>query len=587
MNAVSSANSRNTPVRRPIVGPPDTSEGELDAKVQRLRSEARLFARLPPREKARLLRETRKRFSELSERMVELGCLAKGIDPSSPLAGEEWFSGPAISLRGLRLFAEALDDIQEGGAPRIERSDISTLANGRTSVRVTPRGFYDRSLFRGWQCEAWLKEPIEAGRSIETQASFYRRSAPEGTVTVVLGAGNVASISVLDVLHHSFVRGAVCLLKLSPVNAYLGPLYEQAFEPLITRGFLAFAYGGADVGVYLCAHALVDAIHITGSAETHDVIVWGPSGAEREARKTSGRPLLDKPVTSELGNISPVLILPAQYSDRELDSVARNIAGMMVQNASFNCNAAKMLVTPRGWSQRSELLSRLGQLFRNIPSRLAYYPGAQARYERLVPASGEATVQRFGAQSDGRLPWTLVSGLDSRSDSALFQIEPFCSILSETEVGGADPVDYLSAATRFVNQKLWGTLNAMLIVPPRLERDARVARSLDDAIVELRYGTVAINLWPAVSYGLLNPPWGGHPSSTLSDVQSGIGWGHDAVMLEGVEKVVLKGPLSGFPEPLWYPGHRHLDDLGRAIARIEAEPKPTRVLGAAWAAIRR
>lgn len=39
---------------------------------------------------------------------------------------------------------------------------------------------------------------------------------------------------------------------------------------------------------------------------------------------------------------------------------------------------------------------------------------------------------------------------------------------------------------------------------------------------ELRYGTVAINYWPAIGYGTGTPPWGGHPSSTLQDAQRGI-----------------------------------------------------------------
>jgi len=519
--------------------------------------------------------------------MVELGCRAKGLEPDSPLEGEEWVSGPAISLRGLRLFAETLDAVAAVGAPRVEPSEVELLPNGRTSVRMAPRGPYDRALFAGWQCQAWLSERTFPARVVESQASFYRKREPDGTVTVVLGAGNVASISVLDVLHHSFGRGAVCLLKMSPVNAYLGPLFELAFEPLVTRGYLAFAYGGAEVGAYLCDHDLVDSVHITGSAETHDTIVWGPPGPEREQRKRESRPKITKPVTSELGNVSPVLVMPDRYSGRELEVMARHIAGMVVNNASFNCNAAKMIVTPRGWAQRSELLERLRKTLAACPSRLAYYPGAHERHRALLTAAEGATVDRLGDDSGGKLPWTVVSDLDPASDSALFRVEPFCSIVSEVQVGQADPLEFLAAATRFANQRLWGTLNAMLFVSGRLERDERIARAVDDAIVELRYGTVTVNLWPAAAYGLVNPPWGGHPSSTLADVQSGIGWGHDALLLENVEKVVLRGPLVGFPEPLWFPNHRHAADLGRALARIEAEPRPAKVLSAAWAAIRK
>ncbi len=45
-----------------------------------------------------------------------------------------------------------------------------------------------------------------------------------GKLALVLGAGNVASIAPLDVLHKLFIENQVCLLKLNPVNDYLHDL---------------------------------------------------------------------------------------------------------------------------------------------------------------------------------------------------------------------------------------------------------------------------------------------------------------------------------------------------------------------------
>ena len=50
---------------------------------------------------------------------------------------------------------------------------------------------------------------------------------------------------------------------------------RKAFAPLVEAGFVAFAYGGAEQGRFLCHHKLVDRIHLTGSAKTYDAIVWG------------------------------------------------------------------------------------------------------------------------------------------------------------------------------------------------------------------------------------------------------------------------------------------------------------------------
>ena len=43
-----------------------------------------------------------------------------------------------------------------------------------------------------------------------------------------------------------FNQGKVCVLKMNPVNAYLGPILEEAFAEAIARGFLAIVYGGAE-----------------------------------------------------------------------------------------------------------------------------------------------------------------------------------------------------------------------------------------------------------------------------------------------------------------------------------------------------
>ncbi|UOB08415.1 aldehyde dehydrogenase family protein [Streptomyces sp. HP-A2021] len=51
-------------------------------------------------------------------------------------------------------------------------------------------------------------------------------------------------------------------------------------------------------------HPKVRHVHMTGSAATHDAIVFG-TGTEGAGRKKAGTPLLDKPATSELGGVSP------------------------------------------------------------------------------------------------------------------------------------------------------------------------------------------------------------------------------------------------------------------------------------------
>src|SRR5512133_4066820 len=97
-----------------------------------------------------------------------------------------------------------------------------------------------------------------------------------------------------------------------------------------------------------------------------------------------GEPLLRKEITSELGNVTPVIVVPGPWSDRELAYQADSVAGMLVHNASFNCVAGKVLVTPRGWALRDRFLELVRGFLTRSPARRAWYPGAEDRWRQLT-----------------------------------------------------------------------------------------------------------------------------------------------------------------------------------------------------------
>ena len=212
---------------------------------------------------------------------------------------------------------------------------------------------------------------------------------------------------------------------MNPVNEYLGPILDRALQPVIDAGLLRIVYGGADVGSYALHHAIVTEAHITGSILSHDTIVWGPPGPERERRKAEHRPLLGKTITSELGNVSPWIVVPGPYTDAQLWFQAQNLASSITNNASFNCVATKVVVTWKGWSQRETFLGLLQKVLDAVPLRKAYYPGAFQRWEQ---AAGEAPA----GSTPGTLPWRMIAGVDSADPScALRRRElrlPVCGI---------------------------------------------------------------------------------------------------------------------------------------------------------------
>jgi acyl-CoA reductase-like NAD-dependent aldehyde dehydrogenase len=563
----------------------ETTIADLDRALAELSENARGFARMPAKEKAALLARCLPLLHGCARDQVAVACAEKGIDAGGPVAGEEWLGGPYATITNVRLLIEALEEVADFGRPLLPRGAIRTRPDGRVSVRVVPQRGLDGLLSSGFSGDVLMLAGSSRDDVTARQAPFYSRADPEGGVSLVLGAGNVASIGPMDALHRLFVEGRVVLLKTSPVNAYVGRFIEHAFAPLVERGLLRVVYGGAEVGAYAVSHPMVADVHITGSDKTHDAIVWGPPGAERDSRRAEGRPLLEKRITSELGNVSPVIVAPFLYDKDELWFQARSIASQVVNNASFNCNAAKMLVLPRGWVQRGLFMEMIQRALASVPPRNAYYPGAAQRYQRLT--SGRDNAISIGEAREGQLPWTLLPGLDpDAGHEPLFREEPFCSILSEVSIGSDDPVEFLAAATTFCNERLWGTLNAAMVIHPLLEEDAATARAIDAAILGLRYGAVVVNHWPAMAYAMSVAPWGGHPSATLADVQSGIGFVHNTAMLEGVEKLVLRGPLRAFPRPPYFYDHTRMDTLGERLTEYAAAPTWQRMLSVGLTALR-
>ena len=563
----------------------DSSVTHVDQALTELRDHARGFARLAPRDKAQLLRDVLGRVVDAAPRMVAASCQAKGIDPQGAIAGEEWFGGPVTIVNDVSALASALDDVAKRGAPRLPFGSVRERDDGRVDVRVFPMRGSDAQLLAGFTCDVRLAAGVRKRDVRAQQAGFYQGKDPEGAVSLVLGAGNVASIPAMDTLHELFVEGRVVVLKMSPVNEYLAPVLNDMFAPLVNQGFVRIVCGDGSVGAHLVQHEAVSHVHVTGSQRTHDTIVWGPPGIEQDERRKRNEPVLGKTITSELGNISPVIVVPFLYSERELWFQARNIATQLVNNASFNCNAAKMLVLARGWAQRDLFVAELCRALAQVRPRKAYYPGAFDRHAALT--QGRDNVRRIGECGPDELPWTLIEKLDaSRRDEPLFSTEPFCAILSEVSVGSDDPVEFLSAATQFCNDTLWGSLSASIVCHGVLEDDPVVGRALERAIDELRYGAVAVNHWPAFVYGMVTAPWGGHPSSTLGDVQSGKGFVHNTVMLGNIEKAILRGPLMSFPRPPLFFDHRKMDVVAERLMHYNARPGWTRLPGVAMAALR-
>ncbi|MGP8060469.1 MAG: aldehyde dehydrogenase family protein [Acidimicrobiales bacterium] len=509
-------------------------------------------------------------------------CRAKGLDPRSAAAGEELFAGIVTFVRMARLLRDALGDIAASGRPRYP-GPVREAPGGRLAVGVFPVSVYDRVLFPQTTAEVWMEPGVSRSEVDAGQAAAYRDPDAARGVAVVLGAGNVASLGPRDVLSKLFVEGKVVVLKANPVNDYLAPHWTRAMRALLEAGVLRIVTGGAEVGAYLVNHPAVDEVHITGSDKTHDAVVFGP-GKAGERRKASGRAVLEKPVTSELGNVSPVVIVPGRWSTADLLYQAEHVATMVVNNAGFNCLSARVLVTHSAWPQREAFLGALSEALTRVPTRLAYYPGASDRRAAFVDAHPDASA--LGRPGAGQLPWTLVRGVDpGHLDDICFNAEAFCGLTAETALAADSPQSFIDAATEFCNEVLWGTLSATVLAHPGSLRDAGLGAAVERSVAELRYGGIGLNVWHASVFALGTTTWGAYPGHPLADIQSGRGVVGNAFMFDRPEKSIVRGPFRSRPKPPWFATHPNGLAVMRRLLALEAQPSPVRLASVLAAAL--
>jgi acyl-CoA reductase-like NAD-dependent aldehyde dehydrogenase len=555
----------------------ETPAAALDQHLEVLTAHKKPWLEVGIPERIALLERCIVGMDAVKDRWVRALCDVKKIPAGDNLEGEEWVAGPVAVVRNLRLLVEAL---RQDGQPKPVHTEAR--ADGRTVCRIFPTDLYDKLVLSGVRCDVWIQPGKEA-----SQGAIYRgEHAHEGRVCLVLGAGNVSSIGPMDVLYKLFVENEVVLFKANPVNEAAGPLFEEAFASLVEAGVLRVIYGGAAVGALASEHASVDSLHVTGSQATYDRIVWG-APAEQAKNKAAGTALNARPFTAELGCVTPVMVVPGPWSAAEVAFQARHVAAMVTQNASYNCNAAKVVVLASGWPLREAFLTKLHEELGKARARAAYYPGSRERYDAFLAEYPNAKPLGAAKTEAGEdtVPWTALPDVAAREGEYALQNEAFCGVIAEVTLDCPDDAaQFLDTAVKFANERCAGTLSCSMLVHPKTEREHGAA--VESAIADLRYGGVAINCWPAFLYGLVCATWGAYPGHEPTDIQSGAGVVHNTFLFDHPEKSVVRAPFVMNPVPPYFSDHRTLRDLGARLFAFERSPSIGKFVALAWAGMR-
>jgi aldehyde dehydrogenase (NAD(P)+) len=551
---------------------------EIDATLARLDDNKRRWARTSLRQRIEILEAVKANTLDVAAAWAETASDHKQIPAGSPLRGEEWLSGPYVLISACNGLIETLSKMD--GKAFLDDLDITDVGADQVAVRVVPHSIWDRLLLSGISARIWMQPGVTRENLANHTAGAYDTPAEsrDGSLSLVLGAGNISSIAPLDCFEKLFSEHSAVVLKLNPVNDYLLDVFEKALAPLIDFGALAIVTGGLETGEYLCNHPAIESIHITGAESSHDAIVWGV-GEEGAANKRAGTPRNTRPITSELGAVCPTIIVPGRWTKADVRFQAEQIATQKLHNSGFNCVACQMLIVPADWEQKDEFLAAVKDVMTHAPRRGLYYPGANERIDEFVDAYPDAEVLRGDADTPRCVvvPHAAADGV-----SLAHGKEVFAPVLNTLEIEGDTAEQYLRSAIDYCNEKLHGTLGANVVVDPATRRD--IAGRWNDILSELRYGCIAVNGWTGLGFLSTQVPWGAYPGHTLDDVQSGIGFVHNTCMFDNVQKTVVEAPFRPFPRnllhgsftllprPPWFVTHKRAAEVGRLLTAFQFKP---------------
>jgi len=534
--------------------------GLHEATAASLQAGAARFATLDAAARAALARRTALAVAAAADRWVAaaVGIKSAGGTAGPEVGAEETATGPIATLRLLLITARCLAESAAGGTPRPAAPPRIVHRGGGdaelVAVEVLPEPWLaDRAMFAGHTAtvRCAVSGGIDAFHRVWRQECLERPR--QGGVAAILGAGNVTGLAVADAVSQIFEHGRAAVVKLHPLHEPLLPVYRDALAPLVDAGMVALLAGGHEIAAAAIASPAVGHVHFTGGQPTFDAIVWGPAGP-----RCGGQPVLAKPITCELGGVTPWIVVPGQYTEPQLGRQADLVAASILNNTSFNCIATKCVVTCRAWDQRSAFLDLVSRRLAAAAPRRAWYPGAAAAWEQVTESRPPA---------DGTLPAVFRSGVDPSREPRWLAREWFTPVAVEVPLDADDIEAFCSRAAAFTRD-LPGNLACSVTVPASLP--PHDGQRVDLLVDHLGYGVVAVNTWAALAYAFTSVPWGGFPGGTLAEPGSGIGFVHDPFCLPLVHNSIVRGPLSAGPMPPWLPWHRHGAALARGVVDVYA-----------------
>ncbi len=541
---------------------------DIDRFITTLRTNSKEFNSISNVQLASMLEETISNIKEVSFFWATICSDNKGTT-KTPAEGEEWLGGPFASVLATQYYIKSLtndDDLTE-----------KKYNSEENSYRVFPNNFIERITFPFIDAKVMFNKSMSFD-DINKYRGFSKRYNIDPSITLVLGAGNFSSIPFLDVLYHLITRKSVILLKLNPVNEYLKPVFEKVFQNFIERGYIIVTTGNIDESKYMATHPGINHIHLTGSDKTFEDIVYGRELTEKERKSKSLSKNNNKPITSELGNVTPIIIHPGKWSTSDIKYQARKIVTAKLNNNGFNCIAAQVVVLPDGWGQTETLIKYVKYYMSKAKERKAYYPESIERLENLEKDKGYERVNALSCVTPH-----LTREIKAYSKYEIDEVWSSTIYFKKIEYTSVE--DFANKAIDYCNNQLWGNLGVSVIIK---DHDRKFNKHITNSYIDrLKFGTIAINEWAAIGYIIPQLPWGGFPGNRDNNIQSGQSVVHNSMLFESPLKGVVntKFRISRLIDPPWYVTNKKARRLFKNLTYYQIENSNINFLKLIFAAL--
>ena len=465
-----------------------------------------------------------------------IGAKNKGVTDTIA-EGEEWLGGPFASVFGMQYYIETLKEVNKP-------LNIDSYNEKLNTYKVFPNNILEQIFFPFISAEVKFNKNISY-KEIEEYRGYAMRYKHDATITLVLGAGNVSSIPLLDTIYHLVAKRSVVYIKLNPVNDYLLPVFEKVFSNFINLGYVVVSKGSLEESQYMVDHKGIDHIHLTGSDETYESIVYGKKLNDNEKKLKTLKKVNSKTFSSELGNVTPIVIHPGNWSNSEIKFQARKIITAKLNNGGFNCISAQIVILPEGWKHTEKLMKYIKHYMKKVDERYSYYPKS---IDLLNKLSKDRNYERLNDESCA----TPHLSREIKSYSKYETSEIWGTSIYFKKIEFTNQSDYSDKVIDYCNNTLWGNLGATVLF--KKYKNKKNKPLTDKYVNQLKYGTVAINEWSAIGFIIPSLPWGGFPGNKDNDIQSGKDFVHNSLFFETVQNGVVysKFRMSNVIDPLWF-----------------------------------